>query len=78
MKSALELKSSLLSLCREPRGIGFLEYTDPRDAEDAILGLDRKVIQGKEVRHAPVPHRSVEPAATLSVFIEYGLASRYQ
>ncbi|EIE21181.1 RNA-binding domain-containing protein [Coccomyxa subellipsoidea C-169] len=33
----------------EPRGIGFLEFTDPRDAEDAIYGLDRKVIQGKEV-----------------------------
>ena len=35
--------------CREPRGIGFLEYTNPRDAEDAIYGLDRKIIDGKEV-----------------------------
>jgi hypothetical protein len=33
----------------EPRGIGFLEYANPRDAEDAMFGLDRKVLDGKEV-----------------------------
>ncbi len=45
---ACELRSACTG-CREPRGIGFIEYTDARDAEDAIYGLDRKVIQGKEV-----------------------------
>ena len=35
--------------CREPRGIGFLEYSDPRDAEDAKDALDRAIIHGREV-----------------------------
>lgn len=34
---------------REPRGIGFIEYSDPRDAEDAKYGLDRRMIEGREV-----------------------------
>lgn len=36
-------------MCREPRGIGFIEYSDPRDAEDAKFGLDRRMIEGREV-----------------------------
>lgn len=38
---------------REPRGIGFLEYTDARDAEDARDALDRAVIHGREVQSEP-------------------------
>lgn len=41
--------SQIEQVRREPRGIGFLEYTNPKDAEDAIYGLDRKVFAGKEV-----------------------------
>eukprot|EP00884_Botryococcus_braunii_P020718 jgi/Botrbrau1/732/Bobra.160_2s0055.1 len=33
----------------EPRGIGFIEYSDPRDAEDAKFGLDRRMIEGREI-----------------------------
>lgn len=34
---------------REPRGIGFVEYTSPRDAEDARYGLDGTRILDREV-----------------------------
>ena len=40
-----------LVCCREPRGIGFLEYSDPRDAEDAKDALDRAIIHGREVSY---------------------------
>eukprot|EP00210_Caulerpa_lentillifera_P000009 g8.t2 len=33
----------------EPRGIGFVEYTSPRDAEDAKYGLDGTVIFDREI-----------------------------
>lgn len=36
-------------VCREPRGIAFVEYTNARDAEDAKHALDRKEILGREV-----------------------------
>lgn len=36
-------------MTRLPRGIAFLEFTEPKDAEDAIYGLDRKVFDGREV-----------------------------
>lgn len=43
------LSSTLLS--REGRGLGFVEFTNPRDAEDAKYGLDRMVLDGREVAH---------------------------
>jgi hypothetical protein len=36
--------------CREARGLGFLEFADERDAADAVRGLDRMVLGGREVR----------------------------
>lgn len=39
----------LFIVCREGRGLGFVEFTSPRDAEDAKYGMDRSVLDGKEV-----------------------------
>jgi hypothetical protein len=31
------------------RGFGFLEYRDPRDAEEAMYKMDRTVFMGREI-----------------------------
>lgn len=40
---------ALFLCCREARGLGFLEFVDERDAADAVRGLDRMVLGGREV-----------------------------
>ncbi|TKC36847.1 hypothetical protein EI555_006151, partial [Monodon monoceros] len=37
-------------IARNPPGFAFVEFEDPRDAEDAVRGLDGKVICGSRVR----------------------------
>ncbi|XP_044536930.1 serine/arginine-rich splicing factor 7-like [Gracilinanus agilis] len=37
-------------IARNPPGFAFVEFEDPRDAEDAVQGLDGKVICGSRVR----------------------------
>jgi len=32
-----------------PRGFGFIEFRDPRDAEEALYKLDRTMFMGREI-----------------------------
>ena len=41
---------STVWIARNPLGFAFVEFEDPRDAEDAVQGLDGKVICGSQVR----------------------------
>uniref|UniRef100_A0A3B4VG59 Serine and arginine rich splicing factor 7b n=1 Tax=Seriola dumerili TaxID=41447 RepID=A0A3B4VG59_SERDU len=37
-------------IARNPPGFAFVEFEDPRDADDAVRGLDGKVVCGSRVR----------------------------
>lgn len=50
--------------CRDPRGIGFVEFQDERDAADAVRGLDGMMLGGREVRNSP--SSSETPCSTCS------------
>ncbi len=34
---------------RRPKGFGFIEFVEPRDAEDALYALDRTVVGGRTI-----------------------------
>lgn len=35
--------------CRQPRGFGFVQYLDPRDAAEAQYYLDHQILSGREI-----------------------------
>merc|ERR1712228_715204 len=37
-------------VARDPPGYGFVEFEDPRDAEDAVKGMDGRSVGGRRVR----------------------------
>jgi len=37
------------SVCREPRGFGFVQYVDPADAADAKYHMDGQILLGREL-----------------------------
>ncbi|XP_034149084.1 serine/arginine-rich splicing factor 7 isoform X5 [Esox lucius] len=55
-------------VARNPPGFAFVEYEDPRDAEDAVKGMDGKVLCGARIR--------VELSTGMSRKSRYGRPSR--
>jgi hypothetical protein len=50
--SLLPLTALYCVLHRQPRGLGFIEFYDERDAEEALRGMDRMDLGGREVSRA--------------------------
>ena len=49
---------------REPRGFAFVEFLDDRDARDAMEGMDRREIDGREVITESRPHHEPEDVSS--------------
>jgi len=39
----------MMSMFREPRGFGFVQYMDPSDAADAKYHMDGQILLGREL-----------------------------
>ena len=37
-------------MCSRPKGFGFIEFKDPRDADNALNGLDGTEFMGREIQ----------------------------
>ena len=47
-------------LCRRSRGFGFIEYRDPRDADDAMYRMDGSNIGGRDITVSRIPEHSLK------------------
>jgi RNA recognition motif-containing protein len=43
------MQSIGMPMCRRPKGFGFVEFRDKRDAEECLYKLDRTLFQGREI-----------------------------
>jgi len=51
---------------REPRGFAFIEFLDERDARDAMEGMDKREIEGREVNSPELPRQQKTPMISVS------------
>lgn len=64
--------------CRQPRGFGFIQFLEPRDAAEAQYCLDHQLISGREItvvfaeenRKKPQEMRTKERVRCISFYIE--------
>lgn len=47
-------------LCRRSRGFGFIEYRDPRDADDAMYRMDGSNIGGRDITVSHIPEHTLK------------------
>lgn len=43
------MNTALVCACRQPRGFGFIQFLDPREAAEAQYSLDHSLIAGREI-----------------------------
>ena len=54
-------------MCRRSRGFGFIEYRDPRDADDAMYRMDGSNIGGRDITVGYIFQQNLQIANTVSM-----------
>lgn len=62
---------------REPRGFGFVEYFDEKDAQDAVREFDRFVLDGNEISVIVAQDRRKSPHTMRRIIAERQNGTRY-
>ena len=55
------------TLCRRSRGFGFIEYRDPRDADDAMYRMDGSNIGGRDITVSRVSGQNLQAVYILLI-----------
>lgn len=55
----------LSMFCRRSRGFGFIEYRDPRDADDAMYRMDGSNIGGRDITVTCISEQSLPRCYTV-------------
>ncbi|KAI3743172.1 hypothetical protein L1987_60877 [Smallanthus sonchifolius] len=67
----------ILTLAREPRGFGFVQFVDPADAAEAKYQMDGQVFQGRELTVVFAEENRKKPSDMRSIERRRGGGSRY-